>query len=74
MPDYPRPGCTEPGCGYPDPCDGCLGDALTEALRDDPGVPPDRCPACRAVLVGSWTCRVCGPPPLAGLDLGASRR
>ena len=60
--------CPELGCGHGDLCDECADD------DPDPGVEPDRCPACRAVLVRSWVCPTCGPPPLAGLDLGASRR
>lgn len=51
----------DPTCLDLQRCRGCEADLD----RDDPGVEPDRCRACGAVLVGSWRCAVCGPPPLA---------
>lgn len=70
------PACTVPGCGYLDLCDACCArvDAAARAAGDE-GVEPDRCPSCGGVTLRSdWICRACGPPPLAGDDLGASRR
>lgn len=45
-PNYPRPGCTEPACGWPDPCDGCYDAACAE---EDPctGARGCRCGSCR---------------------------
>lgn len=39
-PDYPRPGCTEPACGWPDPCDACY-DAAVAAELAGAGLPHD---------------------------------
>lgn len=39
-PDYPRAGCDEPGCGYPDPCDACYA-AACAAEEAGHGLPRD---------------------------------
>jgi hypothetical protein len=39
-PDYPRPGCTEPACGWSDPCEGCY-DAACAAEEAGHGQPTD---------------------------------
>ena len=39
-PDYPRPGCVELGCGWPDPCDACYA-AAHAAESAGHGLPRD---------------------------------
>ena len=37
---YPRAGCDQPGCGYPDPCDACYA-AACAAEEAGHGLPRD---------------------------------
>ena len=70
-PDYPRPGCDEPACGWPDPCDRCFDAACVEEeyrSRVGPsfGQSPDRAPTERHDPAADCWCE-------AGVDADRAR-